>query len=353
MKIAVCGLVLCFALASGEALALGESPTSVETPPAKPVLPAPKSPPRGRVGGETIETATVIPGLPFVDGGNTCGFVDDYDEICPFGGSSAPDVVYAYTPAVEEWLDIDLCSSGYDTKLYVYENAHTPGSPLSCVDDAFDCGPLGFQSRISGLGVGPPSTYYIVIDGFGEECGDYELLVTGWTPCAECPPDAIVEAEPECIDPLNDTWNGGCNTEPPAFHSIPPSSGPVQVCGTSGTYNVSGTGHRDTDWYEIVLEQETEIVFECVAMFDVLIGILDGRDGCPVSTFYSYETAPICTAAFLTETLPPGTWWLWVGPADFEGVACGARYLMSIDGYSGTMIADDGASWGTIKALYR
>ena len=42
-------------------------------------------------------------------------------------------------------------------------------------------------------------------------------------------------------------------------------------------------------------------------MFDVLIGILDGRNGCPVSAFHAYETAPICSVAGITETLPAGT----------------------------------------------
>jgi hypothetical protein len=350
MRYTVCVLALCLLAA---AAASPVSPKSVGTTPAKH---APASAVRehpARVGGETIETATVIPGLPFSDTDTTCGYIDDYDEICPYGGSAAPDVVYAYTPVVEEWLDIDLCSSSYDTKVYVYENSHTPGNPVACVDDAFDCGPLGFQSRISGLGVTPPNTYYIVIDGFGEECGDYGLIVNSWAPCAECPPQAIVETEPECIDPTNDVWNGGCNSDPPVFHPVGPSAGTIQICGTSGTYNVSGSGQRDSDWYEIVLEQEAEIVFECVAMFDVLIGILDGRDGCPVLTFYAYDTAPICTVAGLVETLPAGTWWLWVGPANFEGVACGARYYVSLDGYSGTMIAQEGITWGTIKALYR
>ena len=224
MRYTVCWLVLCFALTT---LASGATSRSVGTAPAKRVRPAAERPLRGRVGGETIATATVIPGLPFADTGSTCGFLNDYDEVCPYGGSSAPDVVYAYSPAVDEWLDVDLCSSGYDTKVYVYENAHTPGVPLSCVDDAFDCGPLRFQSRISGLGVGPPNTCYVVVDGFGEECGDYELVVASWIPCAQCPPDAILETEPECIDPTNDVWNGGCNSGPPAFHTIAPSGSAI------------------------------------------------------------------------------------------------------------------------------
>ena len=54
----------------------------------------------------------------------------------------------------------------------------------------------------------------------------------------------------------------------------------------------------------------------------------------------------------LTETLSPGTYWLWVGPQAYWCVACGAGYLATIDGYTGVSPVAQ-ASWGTIKGLYR
>jgi hypothetical protein len=45
-------------------------------------------------GGETIDDATPIAGLPYTDTGDTSDNVNDYDEVCPFSGSTAPDVVY-------------------------------------------------------------------------------------------------------------------------------------------------------------------------------------------------------------------------------------------------------------------
>ncbi|MBC8365828.1 hypothetical protein H8E52_00310 [bacterium] len=71
--------------------------------------------PDGREGGETIGTALPIWSIPFWDSGNTSDNVHDYDEVCPYSGSTAPDVVYSYTPRYNVTIDIDLCASGYDT----------------------------------------------------------------------------------------------------------------------------------------------------------------------------------------------------------------------------------------------
>ncbi len=132
-----------------------------------------------QVGGEDIGTAALIPVLPYSDGGNTCGYLNDYDEACPYTGSTSPDVVYAYMPGVPEALDIALCTSLYDTKLYVYEN--DPFTLVACNDDA--CGDDGFKSELVGVPVIPGNTYYIVVDGYGGDCGDYNLTVTPNTPC--------------------------------------------------------------------------------------------------------------------------------------------------------------------------
>ena len=58
--------------------------------------------PQPNVGGDTIGSAVAIPALPYNDGGNTCSFNNDYDEVCPYTGSLSPDVVYSYSPAADE-----------------------------------------------------------------------------------------------------------------------------------------------------------------------------------------------------------------------------------------------------------
>ena len=128
-------------------------------------------------GGETIETATVIPALPFADGGNTCGNQNDYDVACPYSDSVSPDVVYAYTPDVDMIVDIDLCESTYDTKLYVF--AGGPDDVVACNDDCWCCEHGEWISRIWPLSLPSGTTYFIVVDGWGSSCGDYVLHVSG------------------------------------------------------------------------------------------------------------------------------------------------------------------------------
>lgn len=141
--------------------------------------------PDGREGGETIQTAIPIWNIPYWDWGNTSDNVHDYDEVCPFTDSWSPDVVYSFTARVDVLVDIDLCYSTYDTKVYVYENTYTPGSPYACDDDFYGWGdPCGdFVSAIWNLPLSEGNTYYIVIDGYWGDAGYYEMLIepSNWT----------------------------------------------------------------------------------------------------------------------------------------------------------------------------
>ena len=94
--------------------------------------------PDGRQGGETMADAFPIPSLPFQDTGNTSDNLDDYDAVCPHTGSVAPDVVYALPEASEDiWVRVDMCGSGYDTKIYIL---NADGEVIACNDDAYFSG---------------------------------------------------------------------------------------------------------------------------------------------------------------------------------------------------------------------
>jgi len=306
----------------------------------------------GRDPGETIEDPIVVDYLPLFDSGDTCPFIDDYDEACPYSGSTAPDVVYSYVCQYSQVVTIDLCASQYDTKVFVYENTYTPGFPHACNDDHAGCGPNGYRSWLM-TEFTEGNTYYIVVDGYWGSCGIYELMVVDYLPCALCEPGGPGETEPYCMDPENDVDNGGCNSEPPVFDHLDPSEDTLEFCGTSGTYYQNYSHWRDTDWYQIDLAHESEITFEATANFELRIGIVDGREGCEnVSSFYSYVDVPTCGWAELHETLPTGTWWLWVGPSVFEGVYCGEDYQCWLTGYT-PVTPVESASWGTVKAIFR
>jgi len=102
-----------------------------------------------------------------------------------FAEKGAPiqyDPAYSYTPT-EEMINgfVSLCGdTDYDSKLYIYENTVTPGTPFACVDDAC-ISALGqnYVSEITGLTFAAGNTYYIVVDGYGGASGNYEIDVTG------------------------------------------------------------------------------------------------------------------------------------------------------------------------------
>ena len=129
---------------------------------------------RARRGdGDTIATAIVIPALPYNDTGTTAGYVNDYDEICPYSGSTAPDVVYKYVATSSQSVDIDLCGSGYDTKLYVYDAGL---NLIACNDDFYFGAPCGaYVSKLENVPFVAGTTYYIIIDGYGAASGAYVL----------------------------------------------------------------------------------------------------------------------------------------------------------------------------------
>jgi alpha-tubulin suppressor-like RCC1 family protein len=140
--------------------------------------------PGGRIVGDTIADPLILAGLGTVTG-TTVGFFNDYEEACPYAGSAAPDVVYLYThtdPGIAA-ITLDLCHSSYDTKLFVYDNAYTPGAPYACNDDYNTGAPCTeYTSKIVCLPVTVGHSYYVVIDGYGSASGAYQLDVTACEP---------------------------------------------------------------------------------------------------------------------------------------------------------------------------
>ena len=151
-----------------------------------------------RQGGDTCAGAYPITALPFSESGTTAGYRNDYDEACPYTGSTAADVVYSYYAAADIYVTVDLCSTtAYDTKTYIYEDDCISANLVACNDDA--CGNDGYKSQLADIGFTGGHTYYIVIDGYGAEEGVYELLVIeGNTPppLPECPEGSLFAQEP-------------------------------------------------------------------------------------------------------------------------------------------------------------
>ncbi len=327
MKFAIIAvaLVLVFAVAVTAAV------TTANKYEAKKAVPT-DSPGDGREGGETIATAWVIPSLPFDDTGDTSDNIDDYDEVCPYTGSTSPDVVYSFTPDRDMCVDIDLCNSGYDTKVYVYENMWTPNDPYDCNDD-FDGCALLYRSKLEGLFLAAGNNYYIVIDGYGGASGVYELHmyeVDCPVPCEPslCPAGAMLEGEPTCYADYDDVYNGGCNSSPYVFQTIP-AAPMLTICGETGVYTFGTSTYRDTDWYEVTLSEDRQVTLNMCAGYAMLFGFIGPDLTCPEVTSVSpYAISEAYSYKELSAYLTAGTYWIFVAPADWGACPCGTPYIL-------------------------
>lgn len=170
-----------------------------------------------RGGGDTCETATVIGALPYSDTGTTTGFTNNYDQVCPYTGSTSPDVVYSYAPAADTTVDIKLCNSLYDTKLYVFQDVCS-GTALACNDDA--CGSDGYKSQILGLTLPASHTYFFVVDGYGGSNGTYTIEVTAAQPPPDCPAGSLFGQRPEMTN-----WSAFTSDPAPGYQCFENFSG--------------------------------------------------------------------------------------------------------------------------------
>jgi len=301
----------------------------------------------GREGGDTVGEAYPIPALPFSDVGNTCGFANDYDEVCPYSWSTAPDVVYSFSPPASMTVCLELCTAAYDTKMYVWQDA--PGQLVACSDDA--CGETGYQSRIPDLDLFAGHEYYIVIDGYGSECGDYDFRIVMGCGCElDCPEGGELEGEPLCQDDYIDGYNSGCHTGIFQPLEVDPQ-GMATMCGKSCTYLFNGFSYRDTDWFTADAAGGT-VTATCTAEFPLMIVLFLHAD-CGFFE-YVYAMAGACETVVLDWQYDPGDEvWFWVGPSVFTGIE-ESDYVFQITGLEpGIPSPAVTPTWGAVKDLFR
>jgi len=311
------------------------------TAPAKttPHVPAaPADPAMLRQGGDTIADAVPIP-IPYAGTGTTVGFVDDYDEVCPYTGSTAPDVVYSMVPDVDMEVDIDMLGSSYDTKIFVYDQDL---NLIGCNDDYHP----DYTSKLEQLPLQGGVMYFLVIDGYGSNPGDYLVTITEYTPCIlECPVGAELENEPPLVNGYIDEWNGGCNTEgSEPFQVI---SNPV-FCGVSGWYDTS----RDTDWFIYTMPASGVLEVTGDAEDDTYMFELGPQDCDEVAVIQNVIVGP-CNEVTMTITGEPGSSvWFWVGPTTYgEGLAEEYDYVL-LSNIEGTTAVQN-HSLSDIKGLFQ
>jgi len=136
--------------------------------------------------GDHCDSAIPLVAPAYCLDGCTSAHSDQYNEACPFDAMGAPDVVYRLDALVTDTVNMDMCSSQFDTKVYIYEGTCgtvNSGTALYCNDDA--CGVNGWRSRLENVIFAAGQTYYIVVDGYGStDSGDFSLCFE-----KDCPGD--------------------------------------------------------------------------------------------------------------------------------------------------------------------
>lgn len=305
----------------------GNTSQTVKDPGAPYVNPSPLV----RVTGDTISDPFLLTGLGTVTG-TTAGFTNDYDEMCPYG-SNAPDVVYAWTVTADINVNIDLCFSSYDTKILVYDNAFTPGTPYACNDDYWSEAPCYvYSSRIADLPLVAGHTYYIVVDGYGNYSGTYQMDITDAGPQQPvvCPEGAWIENEPPCADGYVDGYNAGCGGMPETWQPLnPQTAGCATMCGKSCTFVISGMYLRDTDWFESI-GSGGPVTATCIAEFPLQFMLIYGTD-CSALTWVIGNTGPGVPITLTWPVAAGDAIWIWVGNQHFWGWA-ESNYVLSVCG---------------------
>lgn len=320
-----------------------------------PAAPAPAS---SRVGGETMATAVEIPSLPYSDSGTTLGAVDDYDEACPFEGSLSPDVVYTYTPTSTGPISIDLCHSDYDTKVYVYDDT---GEVVACNDDFYmpgDAVCLPFASKIEYLELSGLTTYYIVIDGYEGEAGDYVLDVdTASLYDMDCPTGIRAEGEPPLANGTQDLYNGGCSSGLLFQELAGGLDGVVHMCVKSGWRIGSDGLDFDTDWMEVTVGPEGLLHCDYDADWTTSILALSSDDCSDPDILATVHGGRGETGGFDLSLNPGTVVRLYILPASTTSPTGATPYEYEIDlmvtGLALTAAANEDQSWGAVKSLYR
>ncbi len=312
-------LLVVAVLIAASAAALATPPELGNTAPAKVAQSWPVNVPAGRLVGDTIESPFVVPELPYATSGTTAGFANDYDEVCPYSGSTAPDVVYQFVPTGSYVVDIDLCGSAYDTKMYVYDGDL---NLVACNDDFYFGMPCGtYVSKIEQVPIVPGVTYSIVIDGYWTAFGEYELSIVVHEPCALASCDGEVEQEPPLHEGYVDHFNGGCNSSPPVFGVYSSPFYFVYSCldGKTGWYQTDGTMYRDTDWYIWDEVPSGRVTFTLDAELPTQLMWLTWSGECySVEVLESVVAGPCSPASIQVDVGPHGSCMMWIGPTTFE-----------------------------------
>jgi len=287
---------------------------------------------------DLCDDITIVVNAPPVPGDNTNSDIETWEVggSCWFGTGASHSIWYSFAAPVSGYdvqITTDFVDGGTlgDTQITLYRLDAGPCenptlTEIGCDDDAGTVN--GLRSIITASGLTPSEVYYVQVDGYNENVGNFTIAVNEVLPCIViCPPGSTDEGEGVIPDDTYDVTNGGCNSTPNVFSSVACDE---TVCGTAGFYLTDGSSFRDTDWYELVIpagpNQNVTVVFE--AEFLIQGYILNGT--CPSPGLVVGYLAQPCEIGTMTAlNLAPGTYMIFMGP-DFASTADWDEYYFTV-----------------------
>ena len=213
--------------------------------------------------------------------------------------------LYSFTPTVTGIHTLDVTSTTAVSWLdYMYKPANLGCDTLNwiCIDDVQNPGSFG-MNLTAGI------QYLILVDN---EFVDLETQTFSIT----CPCTYVSQGNTPESETCGADLNGGCNTDPgPAVYEQIACGGSI-----SGTLWADG-GTRDTDWFELVVTENTDVVVDFSGGMPINVFLIDN---CTDLTTLALETSAACASANLTWAVTPGTYLLAVVPTVFESYPCGS-----------------------------
>ncbi len=133
--------------------------------------------------GSTMGSAIVIPSLPYSTSGNNLSSNCYTSTYAGLNAQSSPENWYTYTPTCNGTIFIDVCdpTSTFDSYIHWLDNT---GTQIAYDDDDEPVGcPYGFSSSLpdptyTSITLVAGQTYYIVVEGFSTDEGNYNLTVS-------------------------------------------------------------------------------------------------------------------------------------------------------------------------------
>lgn len=168
------------------------------------------------------------------------------------------DIWYNYTSSCTGFLQVNVCTAGFDTRLAVYDGNSCTGNILACNDDI-----CGLQSQVSNVSVTQGSTYKIRVGGYLAASGTGTINLS-------CTPDAGGDGQT-------------CDQAQPIFDGVTAFTtvGATTDGAGDALCNFFGNNQVNQDiWYEYTATCDgVATVSLCGSLFDTKAAIYDG-DGC-------------------------------------------------------------------------